>query len=287
MIIPAILEKNFDEVKEKIKLVEDVAQKIQIDIVDNTVIKGKTFLDISKLEQITTRSELSLHLMVNNPMRYFKKLGFSFLPTKGKINSVSTIITQLILNKFSDTAISDFSNLIKNISENNEVVSKHDNKFGKDSLDPKEKIIKEIHESLDSLMETNNYIIQKFIDTIKSEGYKIGISINPENDTSLLKPFTNQIDVVQFMGVIPGKQGNELIPSVLNKISKFKSEFPAVITQIDGGVDESNFSDILKTGVDNIVVGSSIFRSEDPRSKFLEFQKLFNERKITAHEPTN
>jgi ribulose-phosphate 3-epimerase len=87
------------------------------------------------------------------------------------------------------------------------------------------------------------------------------------------------------MSVIPGKQGGNFIPEVLNKIRNFEKRYPNITTQIDGGVNETTLPRVLETGVDNIVVGSAIFSSEDPRKKFLEFSKSFNER--TAHGPNN
>lgn len=224
MIIPAILEKDFDEVKRKIKLVEDVAEKIQIDIVDNTVIEGDTFRDIQELGNLKTNAEITVHLMVKDPLKYINKSKSFFVFKTTKITGVSTIITQLI----------------------------------------------------------NESDLEIFIKVAKKIGYKVGVSINHDQKISLFEKFINDIDLVQFMGVIPGKQGGELIPSVLDKIAKFKSTFPSITTQIDGGVNDYNFHDILKTGVDNVVIGSAIFNTENPKQKFMEFSNLFNERKI-AH----
>jgi ribulose-phosphate 3-epimerase len=80
------------------------------------------------------------------------------------------------------------------------------------------------------------------------------------------------------MGVIPGKQGNKFIPEVIQKISIFKEEFPNIKTQIDGGVNKQNIYEILKSGVDNVVVGSAIFNTSNPKDEMLEFLKILEER---------
>ena len=121
--------------------------------------------------------------------------------------------------------------------------------------------------------------VEKFIRTAKSIGYKVGVSLNHNQDTALIDPLLNEIDLVQFMSVVPGKQGNEFIPIVLEKIKKFKSIHPAIKTQIDGGISITNLSQVLETGVDNVIIGSAIFNSENPRDKILEFMK-------TAHGST-
>lgn len=73
MIIPGILETDFEEVKNKVKLVEDVSEIIQIDINDGTLFDGKTFLDIGLLEDLVTPSSFELHLMVKNPAEYVSR----------------------------------------------------------------------------------------------------------------------------------------------------------------------------------------------------------------------
>jgi len=112
-----------------------------------------------------------------------------------------------------------------------------------------------------------------FLILAKKLGYKIGLSLNSNQEQISLDPFLNTIDLVDFMSVIPGKQGGAFIPSVLDKIRKFKTEYPALLTQIDGGIKEYNFQEVLNSGVDNVIIGSGIFNSENPKNKFLEFSK--------------
>lgn len=111
------------------------------------------------------------------------------------------------------------------------------------------------------------------IENLKRVNYKIGVSLNYEENLSLIEPFINELDYVQFMGVTPGKQGNPLIPGVLEKIKDFKRLYPNILTQLDGGANDITLPQILDSGVDNIVVGSAIFNSEDPEEKLLELQR--------------
>ena len=122
--------------------------------------------------------------------------------------------------------------------------------------------------------------IENVIEKLKSANYEVGVSLNPEEGIELIAPLIAQMDYVQFMSVVPGKQGNSLIPEVLDKIREFKQRYPNVLTQIDGGVDEGTLPQVLDSGVDNMVVGSAIFNSGDPKEKLLEFQR-------TAHGRTN
>ena len=119
--------------------------------------------------------------------------------------------------------------------------------------------------------------LTSFFDACKRFKYISGISVNYDQDISLLKPILERISIVQFMGVIPGKQGNEFIPEVIQKISDFKEEFRNAKTQIEGGVNKQNISEILKSGVDNIVAGSAIFNTSNPRDEMLEFLKILGD----------
>lgn len=226
MIIPAILEKDLKDILNKIDLVKGIAKTIQIDVIDNTLIKGSTFTNLNKLKNINPEIEITIHLMVGNPKEYVKKLNGPFIFNKGKLSNVSTLITQLIEDK-------------------NEIL--------------------------------------EFIKLAKASGYKTGLSINTDQDISLLIPFLDKVDVIQFMGVHPGKQGNDFLPEVINKIIDFKSKFPGIETLVDGGINDKSFRSVVKTGVDKVVIGSAIFNTENPKQKFIEFSKLFEEGRKTAH----
>jgi ribulose-phosphate 3-epimerase len=222
MIIPAILEPTFEKIIEKVQIIDDVARIIQIDVADNNLVDGKTFLDIEKLDKLDTKGELQLHLMVRNPVDYLNK-NRKFIPfTTVKIKNVSTVFTQLV----------------------------------------------------------DTFQMHTFFKHAKKLGYKTGISINSNEDNELIKPYLEEIDFAQFMGIIPGKQGNAFIPKVLSNIAAFKKAHPSVTTQIDGGVNDTTLPGILQTRVDNIVIGSAIFNSENPKEKYLGFSK-------TAHGPSN
>lgn len=215
MIIPVILEPTFEKAVEKIKIIEDVASTIQIDIADDKLVDGKTFLEIEKLDKVETKAELQLHLMVINPVDFLNK-NRKFIPFKTvKIRNVSTVFTQLV--------------------------------------DPTQ--------------------MKTFIKLAKQLGYKTGISINTDQDNKLITPYVEDIDFAQFMAIVPGKQGNVFIPEVLSKVSTFKKEHPSITIQIDGGVNDTTLPQILSTRVDNVVIGSAIFNSENPKEKYRKFSK--------------
>ena len=73
MIKPGILERNFAALEKKVKLVEDISPIIHIDIVDGLFVPGLTVLDVDKVDEIVTPSQLELHLMVENPSSFVRE----------------------------------------------------------------------------------------------------------------------------------------------------------------------------------------------------------------------
>jgi ribulose-phosphate 3-epimerase len=66
-IIPTILVKTFDEVKEKIRLVENYVDWVQLDIMDGIFVENKTWDNSNNLKGLKTRVKLEAHLMVDKP----------------------------------------------------------------------------------------------------------------------------------------------------------------------------------------------------------------------------
>ena len=85
MIIPGILETDFEEIEKKIGLVEGKVERIQIDIADGELVDGKTFLGIEQIGNLKTTAELELHLMVENPLEFVET----------KINNVGRVCAQI------------------------------------------------------------------------------------------------------------------------------------------------------------------------------------------------
>lgn len=71
-IIPAILTNNPEELKEKIKQVEGLARRVQIDVVDGVFAKNKT-VGLEGLEEIETNLFLDIQLMVKEPVDWVER----------------------------------------------------------------------------------------------------------------------------------------------------------------------------------------------------------------------
>jgi len=113
--------------------------------------------------------------------------------------------------------------------------------------------------------------VEDFINIGKDFGYETGLSLNPETEVRKLDKFLNKIDYVQFMTIVPGKQGNPFVYNVLAKINQFRQLYPKMPVQVDGGIDAKTLPLVLETGVRDVVIGSHLFNQSDIRDAYIKF----------------
>lgn len=106
---------------------------------------------------------------------------------------------------------------------------------------------------------------------------EIGIAQNIDTPTESLFPFLDRVDFVQFMGIdVIGQQGNSFDEKVLEKIRALREHSPQTIISVDGGVSLDTAPELVAAGVNRLVVGSAIFKSEDIGATIKEFKHLGN-----------
>jgi|TARA_A100001015_G_scaffold300722_1_gene386562 ribulose-phosphate 3-epimerase len=109
--------------------------------------------------------------------------------------------------------------------------------------------------------------LQNSIRKIKELRKKLGISLNPETKTDVIKKFLDQIDLVLVMSVNPGFGGQKFIPEVLNKVKELKElrdkQKLSFDIEIDGGINFENSKLAIKAGANILVSGTTIFKSNN------------------------
>lgn len=104
--------------------------------------------------------------------------------------------------------------------------------------------------------------------TIRGAGVKVGISLNPETDVSVLEGLLGLVDLVLVMSVHPGFGGQSFIESSPAKIAAIvemcKAEGAAPLIEVDGGIGVATAPLVRAAGADVLVAGSAIFCADDP-----------------------
>ena len=110
--------------------------------------------------------------------------------------------------------------------------------------------------------------LHRNIQTIKSEGMKAGVAINPHTPVKVLEPIISEIDVVCLMSVNPGFGGQSFIETTYNKVLKLKNlikkKNASTLIEIDGGVNDKNSAKLIENGADILVSGNYIFSDTNP-----------------------
>lgn len=110
--------------------------------------------------------------------------------------------------------------------------------------------------------------LHRTLQTIKEEGLKAGVAINPHTPVNLLEPLISDIDVVCLMSVNPGFGGQAFIEHTYTKIYQLRELINAAHTntliEIDGGVTDQNAQALVQAGADALVAGNFVFHNENP-----------------------
>ena len=102
---------------------------------------------------------------------------------------------------------------------------------------------------------------------VKKLKKKVGISLNPETKTNVIYDFLDKIDLVLIMSVNPGFGGQKFMPEVLDKVKELKRvqkeknlDFDI---EIDGGINFDTSKSAIQAGVNILVSGTTIFKSNN------------------------
>ena len=105
------------------------------------------------------------------------------------------------------------------------------------------------------------------IKKIKELKKKVGVSLNPKSKIDLVTSLLNEIDLVLIMSVNPGFGGQKFMPEVLEKVKALKQikdkEGLNFDIEIDGGINFDNSKLAIDAGVNILVSGTTIFKSNN------------------------
>ncbi len=226
-IIPAILPKNYEDLKNKIALMRGIVPIVQIDFCDGIFVNNKTWPFITKATQ-------SVAFLEND-------LDFHFL----------AILNEEEGMPFWEDIDFELDLMVSDAIQNFDIYTK---------LSPK-RIVFHI-KAIGDLEEFKNFI--EGIDIYIRDSIQIGISINIEIEVEKIFNLINHLDFVQCMGIEKiGFQGQDFDERVLEQIKKLRKEFPDLIISVDGGVNFESAKKLIKAGANRLIAGSVILESLD------------------------
>ena len=112
--------------------------------------------------------------------------------------------------------------------------------------------------------------LQEISKILKENNIKMGIALNPNDDTYLIKNYLDIIDLVLIMSVFPGKGGQSFLnttPYKLEHVNSLKKTYNKnYLVEVDGGINNNTVA-YVKDYVDLAVSGSYICCSDNYKER--------------------
>ena len=105
--------------------------------------------------------------------------------------------------------------------------------------------------------------LNRTIASIKEQGIRAGVVLNPATPLSALDYILEELDMVLLMTVNPGFGGQKYIESCTRKIEELRRMITErgldIDIEVDGGIKLDNVRKVLDAGANVIVAGSAVF----------------------------
>lgn len=236
-IVPAVLPRNYEDLKNRIALVKGVVPVVQIDICDGVYVKNMTWPFLSRGDDDD--------FMSNSFDNHFIKI----------LNEEEGL-------PFWEEIDFELDLMVANAIENFDIYTK---------LGPKSIVF---HlEAIGDIDEFAHFL--EGIDMYVRDAMEIGVAINIKSPIENIFPVVPFIDFVQVMGIDhEGIQSEDFDEKCLEHVKNLKNKFTGLVVSVDGGVDLNTAQQIIEAGVDKLVIGSAIFNTDDIINTIEEFKNL-------------
>lgn len=123
--------------------------------------------------------------------------------------------------------------------------------------------------------------LHRTIQSIKNEGVKAAVTLNPHTPVCLLQDIVRDVDMVLLMSVNPGFSGQKFIEGCLDKVSELKELILRKNSQaeieVDGGVNLETGKALVERGADVLVAGNYVFKSPDPVAAIAALKRVVSD----------
>ncbi len=110
--------------------------------------------------------------------------------------------------------------------------------------------------------------LHRTVQAIRANGMQAGVSINPHTPVSVLEDILCEVDLVLVMSVNPGFGGQSFIENTYRKLNALaemrQKQQASFLIEVDGGVNDKNYRQLVDAGADVLVAGNYVFASSDP-----------------------
>ena len=120
--------------------------------------------------------------------------------------------------------------------------------------------------------------LHRTLQEIHAAGMKAGVTLNPSTPVEVLEDILIDVDMVLLMSVNPGFGGQKFIEQTLNKVKRLREMIARqqlhTLIEVDGGVQGATAPRLVEAGVDVLVSGSYVFKSDSPEETIAQLRRL-------------
>ncbi len=232
-IIPAILVKKFDDLQDTLSKLVGVVHTVQVDFCDGVFVPSKTWPYADGIDEEGKIMDHHFNKIIN------EEEGMPFW-------NEFEFELHLMVNQ----AHKDFGTFLK--------------------LGPKAVLFQ--LEAEGEVAEFKEFL--EGIDPYVRDNIDIGLSINIDTDLEIVYPLVPLLSFIQVMGIAKiGYQGQGFDDRALEKIKTLRAKYPDLIITVDGSVNMETAPRIIKAGATKLVVGSALWKDDDPAGAIFEMQQ--------------
>ncbi|HAG27560.1 MAG TPA: hypothetical protein DEP19_01745 [Anaerolineae bacterium] len=88
------------------------------------------------------------------------------------------------------------------------------------------------------------------------------LAVSPQTAISVLRYYTDNITHFTLLSVIPGKQGQKMLPDTIERLMELRDHTHGSIIEVDGGVNAENIAKLIDAGASDCVVGSALVQGD-------------------------
>ena len=104
---------------------------------------------------------------------------------------------------------------------------------------------------------------------------ELGVALCLGTPVDVVAPFLTEVDFVQLMSIAKiGGHGQPFDEKTFNRLDILRTEYSGTIVSVDGGVTCDIALELMRLGVNRLVVGSAIFGVDNPKEAIESFQSL-------------
>lgn len=120
--------------------------------------------------------------------------------------------------------------------------------------------------------------LHRVVQEIHRAGMKAAVTLNPSTPVCVLEDIIGDVDMVLLMSVNPGFGGQKFIENTYAKVDRLRKLIAEsgshALIEIDGGVNAETAPKLISHGVDVLVAGSYVFKSDDPKAKIAGLKNI-------------